>query len=289
MAKQQKRWNPWGGCEYTPNWPNGIPQYTMVSGLYRRNWKTPDKENPSSMNPKLELVHDRRFGFAQMWRTPRGVGYYGGNQRASDGGWTVRVCWDERDISLGYIDYPLAQITPIFRLPSGKTLKTLWRKQGHIKSKPKKPPTFIIKLEEAEPDRPAVGSRVEHFTLGPGTVLGVTGPLKGWYAEVRFDASPFGPLEHAHEFSSEVFHGPWFGIKAAPRESKMVFVRNVREKYPTKNMGCSVTALEEARAQGDRDATEFYVTADGNRGRRGTRVKNTNATKDRAALTNEKL
>ena len=132
MAKQQKRWNPWAGCEYTPNWPDGIPQFTMMNGIYRRNWQTPNKAKPASLNPKLEPVHSRRFGFAQMWRTPLGVGYYGGNQRASDGGWIIRVRWDERDASFGHKDFPLEDIKPIVRLPSGKSLPLAWRKQGHM-------------------------------------------------------------------------------------------------------------------------------------------------------------
>lgn len=260
----------------------------MMNGIYRRNWQTPDKRKPSSLNPKLEPVHSRRFGFAQMWRTPLGIGYYGGNQRSSKGGWIIRVRWDERDASFGYKDFPLEDIKPIYRLPSGKTLQLLWRKQGHMKSKPKKPPTFIVKMEEAEKIRPAVGSRVVHLTHGPGTVQDVTGTLTDWYAEVRFDASPFGPVEHVHEYNSKVFYGPLFENVAPEAKRKMVIVRNVREKYPTADMGASVRALEEARARADRDATEFYVGANGKLARRSTRAKNTDVIKERATLTNEK-
>ena len=286
-----ERYNPWAGCKYAPFYPSeitgevtddqgrvsytlkgGIPQITIVRGVPRRNWRTPEKGKKPTLNAKVDHPKDCRFGFAQMWRTPKRVGYYGGNFRRSDGGWTIRVRWSETDISQGYIDLPREQLRPIYKLPSGRKLPPVWRKQGHIKSKGKPKPKRVFKTVESVKPKPALGLRVVHRVHGPGTVQGVTGTSERWYAEIRYDMEPFGPQEehNVHEYGPETLYDlrRFQGIEIPKAKRTLALVRTTPDKRSIQDRfradcGRSAMGVENARAREDRDLTEFAVTDDG--------------------------
>lgn len=257
-----ERFNPFMSKEFEGFMPGGIPQYEMVAGVRRRNWVKPKKGprlpgKPDPLNPKKSAP---RYAFAQMYETPLGVGYYGGNRRMPNGQWMIRVRWDERDPSQGWTDFQLTKIKPVWRLSSGDILPCVWREEGHTKTQPKKV-KIIAEMVEADVPKPQVGLAVIHRVFGPGVVQSVSGTHRDWYANVRYESDPFGPLESLHEYSVEVFYGDFFEHDR-PEVRRTVRYRNPSEPPPA-DMGASVVSIEDARARQDRDLTEFVVGDDG--------------------------
>lgn len=277
-----------GRVSYTTD--SGMPQTEYVHGILRRNWITPKKGTriegkPETLNPKPSKKP--RYLFAGMWKTPKGVGYYGGNKRMPNGEWMIRVRWDERDISAGYMDFPLRRrnkrgswihfITPIFTAPNGGKIKHVWREQGHMKTKGPEMPEMVLEEVEAEPGPPAIGLRVTHVSHGPGIVESVSTYAGKWYTQVRYDnqsprreVSPYGPLleDAPHEYGVPSFYGGFFNVKK-PKGKRILRIRKttpdtrgIQERFE-QNPGASAVAVEDGRARLDRDLTEFVVGGDG--------------------------
>ena len=271
MAKQQKRWNPFDTPEFAPAWPGGIPQFTDCDGVFRKNWESPDPSKPETLNPKLIPVHERRFGFASMYRTPQGVGYYSGNRRGSDGKWLIRVQWDKNDRSFGTAEFRLEDVEEIWTI-FDRALPIIWRKEGHQKGP--KPPKLKMSVVSSDPEPPKVdGEAIFHKTLGAGVVKRVSRENGTWYATVEFEdgenrefaAASFYQFFHLAEPASE----PVVKIKRLEPDR-----RSIQERFLS-NMGRTATAMEQLRAESDRDATEFVVTSHGI-DRRSTRVRKPN-------------
>jgi hypothetical protein len=242
--------------EFTPLFPNGEPQLSLRDGVPMRAW----------LEKKIGERRSRqgeRYGFAQLYVTPKGrVGHYAGNM-LNNGAWSVRLKWtEENDQDAAWFRHD--DLKPIYVLKGGERLPLLWRPLDENRPPRFLPRKVVLQMKAKPLPRPKAGTRVVHKLDGPGVVVRIDGVNERWYAivlldcdvaEAKEDGEQPEPREYGMDGYYDVFdvEMPVPELEIGARITGGRDRRTINEKF-TLHPGASGKAATEKRARAGKDA-----------------------------------